>query len=95
VMFATTDPDARFALDARGPRARVDADGAGPADLTLTLSAELAERLLQGRLDVARALRAGELRSDRETGMTLAVASVLSALPRIGLRPRNRGPVGT
>ncbi len=63
---------------------RVEPDAAAvPGDLTLTLSALAAERLLRGRLDVARALRAGELHSDAAPGPTLAAASVLTALPRL------------
>ena len=87
VAFVLHDPDAGFVLHACGSAAHVAApvrSGAPPvADLTLRLSAEAAERLLAGRLDVARALRAGELRSDGAPAETLTAASVLSRLPRI------------
>lgn len=87
VAFVLHDPDAGFVLHACGTAAHVGgpATSAPPrtADLTLRLSAEAAERLLAGRLDVARALRAGELRSDGAPAATLAVASVLSTFPRI------------
>ena len=81
IAFVLHEPDAAFALEARGPRARVARDAAA-ADVTLALSAQAAERLLDGRLDVARALRSGDLRSDAPPGRTLAIASVLTALPR-------------
>jgi hypothetical protein len=91
VAFVLREPDAAFALDARGPRAHVDA-AAGEPDVTLELSAEAAERLLAGRLDVARALRSGELRSDAPPGRTLAIVSVLTGLPRLRSSSRNQGP---
>ena len=90
VAFVLSDPDAAFALEARGERARIDA-APGAADVTLRLSAETAERLLTGRLDVARALRSGDLRSDATIGRTLAIASVLTALPRLRTQRVTRG----
>ncbi len=116
VAFVLTDPAATFVLDARGPRARVEAEirpegapragAATPCDdrsragavapaATLTLAAEAAERLLTGRLDVARAMRSGELRSNLAAGPTLAIASVLTSLPRAGPARARRGPIGT
>lgn len=117
VAFVLTDPAAGFVLDARGSRARVEAevrpedrprgrthevaagsscraDVAAP-DVTLTLGTEAAERLLAGRLDVARALRSGELRSDVSTGSTLTIASVLTSLPRAASGRARSGPIGT
>jgi len=99
VAFVLVEPDAGFVIDARGERARVESSGRatpetpepGAPSLTLTLTAEAAERLLAGRLDVARALRSGELRSNRSAGRTLAAASVLTRLPRLSARPRNHG----
>ncbi len=87
VHFRLHEPVTGFTLDARGPVAIVDGTGTEPADATATpaevtlfLSAVDTERLLNGRLDIARAVRSGTIRADLETGPTLAVLSVLRRL---------------
>ncbi len=93
VAFVLTDPDAAFVLDATG--AAVQVDGPGTANLTLTLPATDAERLLSGQLDVARALRAGEIETDQDTARTLGIVSVLTNLPRLPSSPPGGRPIRT
>jgi glycine cleavage system H lipoate-binding protein len=87
IRFALTEPEACFTLVARPPAATVVADGSGPADVTLSLTTGTAERLLTRRLDIARALRSGEVVSDAPGPRTLGIASVLTQLPALRSRP--------
>lgn len=91
VTFALSDPTVAFAVDARRDPAVVapapgPGEGAG-GELVLRMSAETAARLLAGRLDVARALRSGDVVSNAPRGRTLSDVSVLTSLPTISLRP--------
>lgn len=87
IRFVLSEPEAAFTLEAHAPVARVLVDGSGPADVTLSLSTATAERLLTRRLDIARALRSGELASDVSGPRTLGIASVLTQLPALRSRP--------
>jgi len=83
VALVLEDPAARVTLELRdgAPRLRLGATEA-TADLTLECSAERAHRLLRGDLDVAKALRCGDLRSSAPDARTLAVLSVLKGVQR-------------
>lgn len=79
----TTAPEAELTLVAGDGRVRLHCGGrAGRADITLDVTAETAVRLFAGRLDPARALRDGTLRSDAPAPRTLGALSTLKHVLR-------------
>jgi glycine cleavage system H lipoate-binding protein len=88
VVWRVSEPDAALVLDLRpgAVRATLDADAAGPADLTLRSDATTLARWLTGDLDPAGALRRGDVVADRPPGATLRALAVLKHL-RIGRLP--------
>lgn len=94
IGFEITDPATGFLLAATDAAVRIERDGPAPG-LTLRLPAETLEQLLSGRLDVARALRSGDVTSDQPLARTLAIVSVLTNLPRLPSSSERRGPIRT
>lgn len=81
VRYRISAPEAEMTLVAADGRVLVacgrhDAD----PDLTLSMDAETAGDYFRGRVDIARALRAGLIRSDRPRVATLRVAALLKPL---------------
>ena len=85
VRYSVTSPDAELTLSASPAGVNLTC---GPTDaaptLTLSMTAETAAKHFSGRLDIARALRAGLVTSDRprvETLRTIALLKPLLSLP--------------
>ncbi|WP_205698757.1 SCP2 sterol-binding domain-containing protein [Conexibacter sp. SYSU D00693] len=90
VAFVCRTPACALVLDLRDGEARLGPEAAAAgADLVVRCTAELLERLLDGRLDPAAALRRGDLRSSRPAGETLRALAVLKHL-RVARVPRRR-----
>jgi glycine cleavage system H lipoate-binding protein len=81
VRYEIHGPEAEMTLVAADGRVTL-ACGSHTAtpDLTLSMAAEVAGDYFRGRVDIARALRAGLIRSDRAPVATLRVAALLKPL---------------
>jgi glycine cleavage system H protein len=81
VRYSVSDPQAELTLAADGPGVTLIC---GPSratpTLTLTMTAEIAAKHFGGRLDIARALRAGLVTSDRPRVETLRTLALLKPL---------------
>ena len=81
VRYSVTQPDAEMTLCAISDGVSLTCGPAGIAPtLTLTMTAETAARHFAGRLDIARALRAGLVTSDRSPVETLRTIAMLKPL---------------
>jgi glycine cleavage system H lipoate-binding protein len=81
IRYSVSEPDAELTLAAAGPGVTLTCGPSRVAPtLTLTMSAETAAKHFAGRLDIARALRAGLVTSDRPRVETLRTMALLKPL---------------
>jgi hypothetical protein len=81
VRYSVTQPDAEMTLAATSAGVTLTCGPTGIAPtITLTMTAETAAKHFGGRLDIARALRAGIVTSDRPTVETLRTMAMLKPL---------------
>lgn len=82
VRYELTEPEATVTLDLRSPRPRVACGGSARrrADVSFRLTGNTLQRYRRGQLDVAAAVRQGELGVEGSRTRALMVSSVLGRL---------------